>query len=535
MSEVGVGAQAPLITCSDCCEPFVCTCSLCDTKLCRKHMNTHMDTVHMLSDGATDNTKCPIHSQNSLKCFCRTCSLPLCYECVTDGGHVSHEKSDLEAILEFFKEVIANENQELMNHIKPFYQKVLDNTEENLKKMAMSCKDVKKAIRQMGEFLNKEIEKAVENLCQTIDKKEKEETEQLLSQKETYSKRIHQIDDTVANNEQLMTSKNPVDIASFTSSTAYFHVNPSLVKVQFPQFTPNENCKMIQETILVLLGNFTFHAPDCEVPDLVFDNAKCVEMQLLEKPKVLKSLKNEFPVDKNNHKLYNLSCITSDEALIGGNSKSLFLRKCSSEVSKQFQTVEITCEGLHFVVSSKGILFYSDKTDRSIKRIASKQISTFLKFEKLEPKGLSLTSSGHLLVCLYRRNGSKVARYNKTGQIVQEIQYNSNQTLLYEHPKFICCNRNGDICTVDYAKRTVIVVDQFGIMKFSYTGRSVLEKGQTFSPCGIATDHLCNILITDLENNKIHLLDKYGKFIRFLEPDTGIRSPRAITYSITCR
>ncbi|XP_062592871.1 uncharacterized protein LOC134254361 [Saccostrea cucullata] len=527
---IGLRAQAAMNTCADCSEPFVCTCSLCDTKMCRQHMITHMDTVHFLADNDADKTKCSVHSKNFLKTFCRTCRLPLCDVCVTDGGHVSHEKSDLDAILEFFTEAISNENQELISYIRPFYQKILDITKERKKEVPSSYKNVKHEIKQFAESLHKEIDSVVQILYGEMDEKEKTETKQLEEQDDVYSERISKVDETVLQNRQLKSSNNPMELTKFSSSLAYFHVNPSQVKEELPKFSPITNREEIKEKLLGLFGKVLFDVSDKHVSDLKLENVNAAKVQLLEQPGVLDILENEFPPDANKNKLYNLCCINSKKILVGGNDCFLHVRELYDE-DKEIQKIQLTCQGVYFVLSSKGVLFYTSKMDKTVKRIKSLHSSgktTFLQFEKWEPRGLAMTSSDHLLVCLYKRKQSKIARYNQTGKLVQEIQYH-NDKLLFENPMFICCNKNGDICTADNAKYAIIVVDQFGVFQFSYDGRNALERGKTFRPCNMATDHLCNIIATDFENHKIHLLDKYGQFLRFLDPDAGISRPRAIT------
>ncbi|XP_061184402.1 uncharacterized protein LOC133192407 [Saccostrea echinata] len=528
-SEIGISPRVQLNTCADCGEPAVCTCSLCDTKMhmCIKHMNIHMDTVHMLSE----NTKCSLHLKNSLKCFCRSCCLPLCDKCVIDGGHVSHKRSELATVLEFLKEAISNENRELITHIKPFYQNILDTTEEKLKEVPLIYDKAKKAIKNFGDFLHKVIDNAVDSMHTKLDEKEKKDMRELQNQKDFYSKKFQKLDDTLLHNKMLLGSKNAAEVADFSSSLAYFHLNPSQVKLELPYYKPNTNNQEIQEKCLELFGKILHTSDKNFVPNFKLNNAKDIEMQLLEKPGILKILwKSRFPPDSLDQKLYSLSCINPETVLIGGNDCMLFKRALNYNDSQHLQPFKITSKGFYFALSSTGAIFFSDKNDRSVKRIKkrkSNKISTFLEFHPWEPKGITMTPYDHVLICLYRKKHSKVVQYAQTGNIVQEIQY-TNEKLLYEHPMFICCNKNGDICTADYKKRAVIVVDQFGVFRFSYNGHTLPESGKTFTPCNMATDDLCNIAITDFENHKIHLLDKYGQFLRFLNPDAEIRHPRAI-------
>jgi tripartite motif-containing protein 2/3 len=76
-------------------------------------------------------------------------------------------------------------------------------------------------------------------------------------------------------------------------------------------------------------------------------------------------------------------------------------------------------------------------------------------------------------------------------------------------PKYISENRNLDIYVADYSARTVVVVNWSGQLRFRYTGH---PQGDSFEPFGITTDSHGHILISDLNNECIHILDQDGKF-----------------------
>lgn len=72
-----------------------------------------------------------------------------------------------------------------------------------------------------------------------------------------------------------------------------------------------------------------------------------------------------------------------------------------------------------------------------------------------------------------------------------------------------------------------MVVNQAGKHRFKYTGN--LSKG-TFYPVGITTESQCQILAADFDNNCIHILDKDGNFLHYIDK-CDINCPRGVYVS----
>ena len=81
-------------------------------------------------------------------------------------------------------------------------------------------------------------------------------------------------------------------------------------------------------------------------------------------------------------------------------------------------------------------------------------------------------------------------------------------------------NNNGDICVSDTKANTVIVVEKTGSVRFRYDGRPA-RRQETFSPRGIVTDALSQIIVTDY-NNCLHILDQNGQVLRCVD-DCGLK------------
>uniref|UniRef100_K1Q7R0 Tripartite motif-containing protein 2 n=1 Tax=Magallana gigas TaxID=29159 RepID=K1Q7R0_MAGGI len=140
-----------------------------------------------------------------------------------------------------------------------------------------------------------------------------------------------------------------------------------------------------------------------------------------------------------------------------------------------------------------------------------------------DPYGITSVAPGELLICLIKDDQSKVVRYNSTGTVLQEIQYDSQCQPLYEDANYITENVNGDIIVTDYKKNAAITVNRLGIFRYSYSGQD-----SNFVISSVATDSVGHVIVIDFGGDKIHMLDRDGRFLRYIIPDEGIKNPRGV-------
>ena len=84
-------------------------------------------------------------------------------------------------------------------------------------------------------------------------------------------------------------------------------------------------------------------------------------------------------------------------------------------------------------------------------------------------------------------------------------------------------NNYGDVCVSDFKACTLVVVDNTGKVRFRYDGAPA-RREKSFGPADTVTDALDQIIVTDFNNDCLHILDQNGQFLRCVD-DCGLEGP----------
>lgn len=237
------------------------------------------------------------------------------------------------------------------------------------------------------------------------------------------------------------------------------------------------------------------------------------------------STSTDFPSDDTNKCLYDMAYLSHNRFWVAGNSNALFLLGPENQT---FDVMQTPSKVKHLTISSDGVLYYINGINHMIYRITNEgSFEAFISTDIWKPRDIASSLTEGIYVSLFRSENSKVVHYKKSGEIQQEIQFDSSKQPIYADPKNIAVNKNGDVCVVD-SERLVTVVNSKGERRFSYFG-DVSGKYKHFRPLSITTDNACNILVCDLKNNSvIHVLNQDGRFIQFISSNSGFHKPSVI-------
>ncbi|XP_062605753.1 uncharacterized protein LOC134267561 [Saccostrea cucullata] len=166
-------------------------------------------------------------------------------------------------------------------------------------------------------------------------------------------------------------------------------------------------------------------------------------------------------------------------------------------------------------VSRNDELIYFDDKDKTVNTIKNADIMEVIRFRNWKPRRVCCASSGELLIIMENdEKQSKVARYSGSTE-KQSIQSDNKGNALFssgDFDKYICENRNLDICVADRGAKAVVVVNQAGKLRFKYKGHTPKPRMRPFCPTGITKDSQGNVLTSDENNNCIHIINEDGHF-----------------------
>ncbi|XP_052707966.1 uncharacterized protein LOC128183114 [Crassostrea angulata] len=501
-------------------------CDFCQIYLCKACVGGHMldlSKKHQVVPfqerrSSLNYPYCSEHVKEQCKHFCQQCDISLCVYCITNGNHQNHNPVDICSILKRKKIEIQEDIEELDESFSPKYKEIVNNITLQKTDLNKNSEKLTSAIDKHGEVWHREIDTIIQKLKSDLDEVDAKHLALLNKQEDEITRTISEITQSIADLKKLLDSNDVSRVSAYKSRIAEFRRLPPKLTVSLPNFTPQ---KINPEQLYQQFGSLSAISITTEEHGYTMETSEAGSSPLkplLDEPRIISTIQTQYRGLGNG--LLSVTCHNDEEIwTCGDNNKMMSLYKLKGEVMKSIQTNSKN-DPWDIAVTRTGDLVYSDYNARTVNIVNNTQKQTVIRLRGWKPLNICSTSSDNLLIVIYSDNGkeTKVVCYSGSTE-TQSIQFNDKGQPLYSscgNYKYISENRNLDICVSDRGARAVVVVNQAGKLRFTYTGPPITPKG-TFSPLGISTDSQSRILTADYNNKRIHILDQDGQFLRYID------------------
>ena len=498
-------------------------CNICHIYLCGdcvvKHFSdeTKVHNVVPLQQflSTLNYPKCPTHPTKQCELHCEQCDIPICTSCISSGKHIGHKAVDIFEDFESKKEVLRKDLEELEKFIFPKYQESAAIIKAQKTNQRKHSQKLTADLKKLGESLFRDINIIIQRKQSEIDDMDKQHLAALEKHEVEINKTINEVKQIIVNLKNMLETNDVTTVSKYKFRNGDFRKLPPKLKISLPNF---QSQKINTEQLLKHFGIFSPISIESEEQGYTMPSPSA--RPLLDFPRLI----TEIPTSGYG-KLYNVSRLNDEEIWTRGNNKIMKLYNLKGALLISVQT-KSGIKPADIAVIRSGDLVFADYHEKTVNLMRGSQIQTLLKLRGWTPWGLCSTSSGDFLLVMITDDGkpAKVVRYSGFTE-KQSIQRDDQGLPLYSSgydTKYLNENKNLDICVADNGAGAVVVVNAAGKLRFRYTGPSFTR--EPFCPVGITTDSCCNILASDYNNHRIHIIDQNGHFLRYIH-NCGIQEP----------
>ena len=423
--------------------------------------------------------------------------VPVCNLCI-EGEHARHPLMEPQEYVTHLKETLSLELGELRIMVIPCFVEFF-NSEQNIpSEIKLQLNEVRSELHIQHQKLATQLDRILEEKLKVVDEIE--------SQAETRIK-----NDQIAQGNLstlIVISELYGDQLSSADALAFLNF--------MRERAPIEDLMVIPESQTPIPPTFIPGKADKETLMQQFGVLKVNEDRDQQKRRAQKCILAEpylvdtFEVDING-KLYGIECVGKDKVWVRGDSNVVKLIDKDGYVCEEIVVGDGECEPNDLALTSEGDIAIANWDKTRIEKISSDKIPVqMLCVADWIPHGLCFADDNTYYITVQRGWEAKVIRVKGTSE--EDIQYDETGRQFFRFPWEIGLNKKtADICVCDTGKNMLIALTQAGKKRFYYDGPFV-----SFHPRDVCSDDKGQILVSDLDNNCIHVIDHKGRFLAHL-------------------
>lgn len=525
LCETSVGVHSRCLECQE------CLCENCRKvhsrgKATRSHKIVHICGVRETMP-FTKFVQCCAHPSSEVIMYCKKCDLLVCSQCIS-STHTGHVFEQIDSVYESKVDDLENTLEILENDSMTTISMQVKKAKFKRRHKRSEIEFLKERITQLTEVQKKVLEKRRDDLLDELDRHYTQSEDHLLKAElefELTKSDLHDCQQTIQKSLATCERIGVIRTANtIKTRMADLELTKSAPVIETPNFEKND----LDEN--TCLGALTFSLTNIGT-DSVYEMINGVKIETSVAGVMDTGFRFISSVCQISGGYSWIACSSSDFITLVNHSDDL------QEVSQ----LDITADDIAYL-SSDTILISSPDENYVHKVSTVDGVSEiFLDVSPLFPTGIHVTNKKDILLSIVEGHRysfkvdsqRKVVRFSSDKNIKSEYQFAGTKRL-FTYPYRLCQNTNSDVCVVDKAGAftgRLVVLDQSGSLRFTFTGGSSADQKSTFDPRDVVCDSLGRIITSDCGNHIIHVLDHDGDIVCHISTlKLGVRYPWSLSF-----